>query len=67
MGALQVEPERRLGAEPVPEAKGSIAGDRALAGDDLWLTRFGGTSICRANSVGVTPSSSSSSFRISPG
>src|SRR5579862_8715356 len=33
----------------------------------IWLMRLGGTAICRANSVGVTPNSSSSSFRISPG
>ena len=32
---LQVEPEFRLDTEPVPKAKGRVAGDGALAGDDL--------------------------------
>src|SRR3989304_3087806 len=33
----------------------------------IWLMRFAGTRICRDSSVGLTPSSSSSSARISPG
>src|SRR3990167_10690805 len=33
----------------------------------IWLVRFAGTRICRDSSVGLTPSSSSSSARISPG
>lgn len=32
---LQVQPELRVGAEPMPEAKGRVARDGALAGDDL--------------------------------
>lgn len=32
---LQVEPEPGVGAEPVAEAKRRVAGDGALAGDDL--------------------------------
>ena len=33
----------------------------------IWLTRFAGTLIWRANSVGVTPTSANSSFSIRPG
>lgn len=33
----------------------------------IWLMRLGGTRICRESSVGLTPSSSSSSARTSPG
>lgn len=32
---LKIDPELRLGAEPVPEPQRGIAGDGALAGDDL--------------------------------
>ena len=33
----------------------------------IWLMRLGGTSMARANAVGLTPNSSSSSLRTSPG
>jgi hypothetical protein len=32
---LKVEPELGIGAKPVAEPQGRVAGDRALAGDDL--------------------------------
>ena len=32
---LKVDPELRIGTEPVAEAERGVAGDRALAGDDL--------------------------------
>ena len=35
---LQVEPELRIDSEPVPEAQGRVAGDGALAVDDLAHT-----------------------------
>src|ERR1700704_2067679 len=35
IGALEIEPELRTGAEPVPKAKSGVASDRALALDDL--------------------------------
>lgn len=35
ISALQVQPELRFGAEPVPEAQGGVAGHGTLVGDDL--------------------------------
>ena len=35
VGALQVKPELRARAEPVPEAKGGVAGDATAAMNDL--------------------------------
>lgn len=32
---LKIDPELRVGAEPVAEAERGVPGDRALAGDDL--------------------------------
>jgi len=63
---LQVHPELRARPEPVRETKGGITGDGALA-VEIWLMRFAGTRVCRDNSVGLMPSSSSSSASISPG
>ena len=35
VGGLEIEPEERVGAEPVAEAQGGIAGDGAAGVDDL--------------------------------
>jgi len=51
---------------PIPRAA-SFDDLNAMLEEMIWLMRFGGTSIWRANAVGVTPSLDSSSFRTSPG
>lgn len=66
MGALQVEPELRIGTEPGPKRR-AVSPVTARLPAMIRLTRLGGTSICRANSAGVIPSSSNSSLRTSPG
>ena len=63
---LEVHPELRVDAEPVPETESRVAGYRPLAAM-IWLMRLGGTSMARANAVGLTPNSSSSPLRTSPG
>ena len=66
VGGLQIEPELRVHAEPVAEPERGVAGYAALPAT-ICVIRLAGTRSCRASSVAVSPSVSSSSFRISPG
>lgn len=64
---LEVQPELGVHAgTSAPAARAVLPVTERLPAT-IRLMRLGGTSMARANAVGLTPSSSNSSFRISPG